>query len=374
MIFDVPVAFKAYGKVNGARVSSSVGFVEVIPFDIPAIDGDAAPIVAEWDDAAPEYVGVQEVPFVGMEHVRIQAGKYWRPARAYEIASGLPDHLAMVDVRDFSRSLAKSAVIGLEKQQNPNASKNRVPAAHFANLDRTSKDFSVRAVGKYLSRFRVIDGLVYEQCGQPVVLLSEVRFEAAIGDDVFRRNRITNPNYKHWRNNLLRVMTMDRVPSLIHPDLLFTLGNFKDALKRVRRMNISATIEKDAINAFNEARRPRLGEGYMVDEYNARAEECGMYLRYFVARLEANQAELLPAGDHQRLRLFCDLAAAIDLLPEPEGFDVVESAGREYLERYEEYYTHTHPEQQALKKAIVLAENRPVFVDVFSSPSVDRGL
>lgn len=373
MIFDVPVAFNAYGKVAGARISSSVGFVEVVPFDIPVLASDDAPVVAEWDDAAPEYIGVQEVPFVGMEHVRIQAGQYWRPVRAYEIASVLPNPLGMVDARDLDRTLSKSAVIGLAKHQNPNTRKNRVPADHFGSVEKTGRDFAVREVGKYLSRFRVIDGLVYERCGQPVVLLSEGRFEAPEGDDVFRRNNITNRNYRHWRNHLLRVTTMDRVPSATYPDVLFTLGSFKEALKRVRRMSVNATMEKGAINTYNEARRPRLAEGYMADEFHARAEECAMCLRYFIARVEARQSELLPAGDHERLRLYCDLAASVDLFPEAEAFDIVETAGRAYLERYEEYVEHLHPEQRALKRAVALAENRPVFVDVLSGPSVDRG-
>ena len=113
MIFDVPVAFNAYGKVVGSRASSSVGFVEVVPFDIPVVASDDAPVVAEWEDAAPEYIGVQEVPFVGMEHVRVQAGQYWRPVRAYERASSLPNPFGMVDVLDLDHALTKSAVFGL---------------------------------------------------------------------------------------------------------------------------------------------------------------------------------------------------------------------------------------------------------------------
>lgn len=375
MIFNVPVAFNAYGKVVGARISSTVGFVEDVPFDIPALAGDDAPVVAEWDDDAPEYIGVQEVPFVGKEHVRVQAGQYWRPVRGYEIASGFANPHGMVDVGDLDRALARSAVIGLGKQQNPNTRKNRVPADHFGSVEKTGRDFAVREVGRYLSRFRVIDGLVYERCGQPVILLSEGRFEAPEGDDVFRRNNITNRNYRHWRSHLLRVTTMDRVPKLLtYPDLLFTLGSFTDALKRVRRMNVNATMEKDAVNTYNAARRPRLAEGYVADEFHARAEECALYLRYFVTRVQAKQSELLPAGDHERLRLYCDLAAAVDLFPEAEAFDIVEAAGRAYIERYEEYAEHTHPEQRALKRAVALAEDRPVFVDVLSGPAADRGL
>lgn len=372
MIFDVPVAYHAYGKVNGARISSSVGFVEVVPFDIPELTDDAAPIAASWDDASPEYASVPSFPYVGKDHVRVHEGQFLRPTRAFEIVTGMRDPLSMVDAADLGRILAKSLMLGLEKHQNANTKRGRVPSEHFGNVDRSSRDFAVREVGKVLSSYRVVDGIVYEKCSQPVVVILSQSFSAAEGDDVFRRNGRANTHYRQWSSHVLRVTTMDRAAGVVYQDAFLTIANFKEALKRVRRMNVSVMMEKDAINAFNEARRPELSEFYMADEFQARAEECAMYLRFFVARVEERRKDLLPTGDSYRLRLFCDLADAIGLLPEAEGFDLLETAGRAYLERYEEYAEHLHPEQVALKRAVSLAENRPVFFDTMFAADPEK--
>lgn len=367
MIFDVPVAYSVYGKVRGSRVSSTVGFIKTIAYDIPEVSGDEAPIIAAWNDERPEHADdayssySKVIPYIGKEHVRHKDGLFWRPLRIFEAVQDSEKKMDVIDTKDFAAVLRSSKAEGIKLWQNHNTKASRQPDKHFAHIEKTNLDFASREVSRYLSRLAVIDGMLYIRCDRPMIILSQQKF---LFDQGPGKGNIV------LTYDVTRVITLDRDESFHLRRMFYPVQRFDEALKRARRANGGAytypdniPLDKHAINALNMTRKPEFSDFYACDEDEVQAEECLLNLKKFAFSVERDRNRLLPAGDHIRLRLFCDLLSAMESFPDPSAFEILEEAGREYLARYEVYEEHNHPEQIALKRAIEIAENRTVFVN-----------
>lgn len=375
MIFEVPIAYHAYGKVNERANCSNVGFVTTVAIDVMSLDGGEAPVLVEWYDETPKHVKPPQHPYVDRDHVRVHGGKYWRPVRGFEIATGFRNPFGVVDVKDLAAASASSRLLAIADHQNGKTKKGRTPTDHFERVDKSDLDHVLKKVRGHFDGYRIVDGIVYRECGQPVVEVALEQFHIPKESDEFEKASLEYRHGKTWANRILRVTTLDRISPKTYLGALFTTGEFDNALKKARVANGSSPFEKDTANEFNAGRRPRLGPGYLSDTATHKeTDECALHLRLFVKLVEENRKERLPIGDYERMRLFCDLSEAASIFPDPAGFEILEEAGRAYLDRYWEYHEHVHPELAALKSAVELAEARPVFLGQLSpSPRVLRG-
>lgn len=386
MMIDVAVAYKGYGKVEGARVSSSVGFAEMFSYDIPLLDEQEAPVIAAWHDDAPanlahplllglngarrDEMKLNFAIYHGAEIVRSHGGGYWRPLRMYELIEGNDEDCTVVDLAVFSRALGRSKAKALAKWQNENTRKTRTPEEHFGQVEKTNREIARREAGNYLSRFILVNGTVYTRCGPPIVIFEERRFGRPARDG--ERNGTvdtTAGRQRVWHAKIIRLITTDRDERFTLRDLVFPVQAFEDVFKRVKRLNAQMLPEEKAMaTGFNAARAPTFLDGGLAETLDA--DECSLNLLRFISIVEGSSPNLLPAGDHRRLKLFCDLTEALALLPGDEGFDLLEAAAREYLDRYSYYEEYHHREQIALKRALEIAESRDVTIDAaFPTPT-----
>ena len=374
MIFDIAMAYSVYGKAKGARVSSGVGFAELHEFEVTVLyDGDV-PVVASWNDARPEHF-CQETsknmtdvePFVGQDHVRFADGQFWRPLRAYELTENPRDASAMIDTQEFSRVMSRAIAKPLATWQNEKTRKNRKPQEHFESIERSDKDRAVREVARYLSKLAVVDDTVYVKCGRPFIALHEMLFSPEAGKEHAVRYRLDTYRPHTWRNHVARVITTDRSDHLHHLHNVFPIHDFKGAVKIANRINLNAMAQKDEIKAHNAIKAPKLNDYFR--DHEPEAEECMIGLHRFVSKVENNRQKLLPVGDHDKLRVFCDLVSALQALPGEEGYELLETAGREYMNRYSNYELNTHSEDGILKRVLEIADNRPVNIATNHMPS-----
>lgn len=374
MIFNVSVAYHANGRVNGARVNSRVGFAEVRECNVFELTETQAPIVASWTDATPALVThepvnpndmtyIRPAPYRGEEHVRCVDGQFLRPMRLYElVGEGRPEDMAMVDVVALQHALSKSLVAPLADWQNANTKKTRTPADHFQSIESTNRQFAHRYVDDFMSKLAVVDGMVYVKCERPVIAVVDTRFTAPQGHAVFREAGREGYILNYWSKHLVRILTVDTDPRFHKHANLFPIHAFNEALKTANRLNSSGVFDREAIAKFNPEQAPVLSDEYPHDRHE---EECLVNLRFFIAGVEKGRDRLLPVGGHEQLRLFSDLVRAYYMLPDSSGYDLLETAGREYIQRFGSPHRHIHPEQIRLEKAIELSENRPVEVQSF---------
>jgi len=363
MLLDVAVVYQAYGKIRNSRFSSTVGFAEVIPFDVAVLDGSDAPVVAEWDDSRPPHQkrrDPQEV-YLGHEHVRYAEQSYWRPLRkfdAIEVKAGTGHQ--PVDLALLSDILRQSRFHPSTRWQNPNTSKKKRPGDHFETVAKTSRNHAIRDIASSLSRLRIIDGMPYVKCGRPIIRVDYEEFSTGLSGKVANMHGEMVPRMTGWLNNAIRIVTADRDHKLHLRHNVYTIQDFRTALKKSRMLNAHGHYDVNGINEFNAGRAPVLYDHPAIQDPDA--DLCALFVERFVAKVEENREGLLPKGDYTRLRLFCEIVAALERLPDPDGFEALEIAGREYLERYEDYEQHIHQEQVLLRSAIEIAENRPVHV------------
>jgi hypothetical protein len=378
------VAYSAYGRTEGARVNSTAGFVKTVGFDIPVMDDDDAPMVLAWDDTRPDNALEQEfpqyggmpakkkyhAPYHGPDHVRMLDGGYIRPLRAYEFLANAPGDTSPLDLRQFIRATNRGETSALSLWQNPKTRKNRTPEQHFATVDDNALRFAVRDLGKALANYRIVGDQVYVRCGQPTVTFEDRRYgRPARPTDttglVFQDNRAL----RVWYGQTIRIMTSERDEAFATRNLVFTAQMFKDVLKKTHRLNLQRDPEiRDPVNEFNASRAPTFIHPDLAD--SADIDECALNLRRFIAIIEKNPERLLPPGDHRPLKLFYDITEALRLIPHDDGFDLLEAAGREWLDRYGTYNQHFLNDQPALRRALEIAEDREVTLDAsFRTPS-----
>lgn len=368
MIFEVPIAYHAYGKVNEQTNCSNVGFVTTVAIEVVSLDGGEAPVLAEWDDEGPKYIDTPQHPYMERDHVRFHGGKYWRPVRGFEIAQGFRNPFGVVDAKDLAAAAASSNLLAIADHQNAKTKRGRAPQDHFERVDRNDFDHVLKKVRCHFDGYRVVEGIVYRECGQPVIEVGNERFKIPKESEAFEKHTMEHRHGRTWSNRIVRILTFDKVGPKTPLGTLFPIGDFDSALKKARVANGSNPIEKDSANEFNANRRPRLGPGYLADAATHReTDECALHLRYFVKLVSENRGKLLPVGDYERMRLFCDLSEAADIFPDPSAYELLEETGRTYIERYWEYAAHVHPELEALKRAVDLAEARPVFLGQLSA-------
>jgi hypothetical protein len=147
---------------------------------------------------------------------------------------------------------------------------------------------------------------------------------------------------------------------------------FKEALSRTRRQNAANRQTKDMLNDFNVRKQPVLSGDYFLDPENAGLADCAIKLRQFLVVVAQDREALLPISDTRKMRLYCDLSEALAQMPSDGAMDVIERAGREYLDHYEVDREVNHKEQVYLKKAMQAAAGRSINLTLGSQLPVMR--
>jgi hypothetical protein len=364
MIVEVPICYYAYGRRAGKKVNVAHHFLESLRLDVPVFSGHEVPVVVEWDDRPEprnmsnnEYWGSDDVA-VGAEHVRALDGKFFRPLRFKDM--GRPGDIDMIEVGKFIDAIPNGEVNGflhLPKLQEG----KRVPAdVHFETVQGSGREAVVRPIREVASRLIVVDGTVYIRCEEPFICVWGANFA-----EVSRRE----PG-AYWRGGVSRIVTAMPVPQALSPMELIPVQRFKEALTRTRRLNVANVRNKQALDERNVGQRPRLDADFYSDPDRLAASECRIQLRSFLHLISNRRDVILPLSDLRKLRLFTQLAGALDALPEDDAMQTVETAGTEWLDVYGAYNELHDPEESALRAAVEIAGSRPVHVVDIGRPGL----
>ncbi|MDW9481163.1 hypothetical protein GOB57_21185 [Sinorhizobium meliloti] len=139
-------------------------------------------------------------------------------------------------------------------------------------------------------------------------------------------------------------------------------------------MNAANTYNKPALEEHNLGQMPRLDAAWYSDPDRLAASECRIQVRSFIHSISSRRDVVLPLTDLRKLRLFTELAAAVDGLPDDAAMQAIESAGAEWLETYGPYRELRDPEESALRAAVAVAGSRPVHVADIGRPGSRRSL
>jgi hypothetical protein len=374
MIFEIPIRYKASGRKKGNSINSTLPFQEKVAVDIEVRSGEEAPIVAEWDDTPPEGLseksGWTVLPGAEREHVRSFADAYWRPLRRSEVmpgADGCP-----ISVGEFCDSIEAGKHASGFPTVELTGCKFFGASSYFETVDFTDRVKHVRLVEEAARDILLVDGFVYQRCIEPMIVQRMVtcdrqnerlgRVVAHMGEALRIVNRPPTDRSETAARMYWHFSGADTYP----------LHMFKEALSRTRRQNAANRQTKDMLNDFNVRKQPVLSGDYFLDPENAGLADCAIKLRQFLVVVAQDREALLPISGTRKMRLYCDLSEALAQMPSDGAMDVIERAGREYLDHYEVDREVHHKEQVYLKKAMQAAAGRSINLTLGSQLPVMR--
>jgi hypothetical protein len=374
MIFEIPIRYKASGRKKGNSLNSTLPFQEKVPVDIEVRSGEEAPVVAEWDDTPPEGLSERSgwtiLPGAEREYVRNFADGYWRPLRRSEVVPGADG--CPISVREFSDSIEAGTHASGFPTVELTGRKFFGASSYFETVDFTDRAKHVRLVEEAAKDILLVDGVVYQLCIEPMVVQRLTTFDfhnvnlgqmVAYSGEVLRIvNRPPTDTSEAAARMYRHFKTADTYP----------LHRFKEALGRTRRQNATHMRTRDLLSEFNARKQPMLSGDYFLDPENARVADCAIKLRQFLVVVAQDRETYLPVSDTRKMRLYCDLAEALAEMPSDRAMDVIERAGREYLDHYEVDRAVNHPEQGYLKKAMQAAAERSIDLPMGSQAPVTR--
>jgi uncharacterized protein (DUF924 family) len=375
MIFEIPIRYKASGRKKGNRLNSTLPFQEKVSVELDVRSGDEAPIVAEWDDTPPEGIsehsGWTVLPGAEREHVRHFDGAYWRPLRRSEVVPGVADGKPAT-VGEFSDRIEAGTYGAGFPTVELTGRKFFGASSYFETVDFTDRAMHVRLAEEAARSILLVDGVVYQRCIEPMIVQRMAlidsyneglgRTVASMGEVIRIVNRTPEDKSEATARMYFSFSTADTYP----------LHRFKEALSSTRRKNATHQRTRDALNAFNARKQPQLSGEYFLDTENARVADCAIKLRQFLVVVTQARETILPINDTRKMRLYCDLMDALTQMPSDAAMDVIERAGREYLDHYEVGRETSHPEQAYLKKAMQAAADRAIDLPMGSQALVMR--
>ncbi|MBY3155487.1 hypothetical protein HFO56_24475 [Rhizobium laguerreae] len=379
MILEIPIRYRASGRRKGNSINSTLPFQEKIAVEIEVLSDEEAPVVADWDDTPPEGLsphgnGWTILPGGEREHVRSFEDAFWRPLRRYEVIPDADAH--PISVGEFVRATEDGTHTAGFPPVELTGRKFFGAAEYFETVDFSDRAKYAGSVEAAARDIVLVDGVVYQRCPEPMIVQRTMLFDresAALGGRVGHMGEV------------LRIV--NRPPTDPSPTATaiyrsfssaetYPLHMFKEALSRTRRQNAANRRTKDMLNEFNARRQPTLSGDYFLDGYNAKPAECAIKLRQFLVVVAENREVMLPLSDTRKIRLFCDLSDALADMPSDRAMDVIERAGREYLDHYDVGRENSHLELVVLKKAMKAAAERsidlPMGTRVSTEPTVRR--
>ncbi|MCZ7860748.1 hypothetical protein O9X98_04960 [Agrobacterium salinitolerans] len=369
MIVEVPICYYAHGRRAGKKISAAHNFLETIHLEVPVFADHDAPVVVAWNDL-PEpqgmrpqgYWGPDEIALEAMaEHVRVSEGKFFRPLRFREM--GRPYDGDRVNIRQFVDAISSGLAEGFLKLPKLRQDGKRVPAdVHFETVQDTAREAVVRPIREAASRLIVVDGMVYVRCEEPFICVWGASFEgfSARGARAY------------WNGGVAKVATSMPSPQALSPMELYPVQRFREAMIRTRRINASNGYNKQALEQYNLGQMPRVDTEWYADPDRSLAAECRIQVRSFIHSISSRRDVILPLTDLRKLRLFTELAGALDALPDDGAMQTIENAGTEWLETYGAYRELHDPEEAALRAAVEIAASRPVHMADIGSPALRR--
>lgn len=339
------------GRRAENAINSTLPFQEVLSVELTEVSDDEAPVCAQWNDEPhPGLSGKSAwnvMPGGETTHVRFYGGRYWRPMSAF--ASLGEPRGDPVCALDFAVAVGE----GRHKRGLPlvNLKGNRYgsDSDYFDTLSASDRALAIQTVESALGDLLVVDGLVYERCLEPMIVMKIAAFDVHLHD----RGTVTVAE-------VLRIATDLPSPSEIERVEIFPVHRFREALGKSRRANATKNQLRDMLSQSNAAKEPVLLSEYFLDEANAAVSDCAIKLRQFLSILESKRDVKLPFSNRGKIRLVCDLGDTLDDLPNESALDAVETLGMRYLELYGEQREWTCPEQVILKQAIAAAATRTV--------------
>ncbi|MCS4088947.1 hypothetical protein [Rhizobium sp. BK176] len=368
MIFEIPIRYKATGRKEGNRLNSTLPFQEKVAVDLEVRSAEEAPVVAEWDDTPPKGLSQKSgwtiLPGAEREHVRYFAGAYWRPLRRSEVLEGADGQ--PIAIGEFSDSVEAGTHSSGFPKVELTGRKFFGPSSYFQTVDFTDRAKHVQLVEEAAKDILLVDGIVYQRCIEPMIVQRMATFDfhnealdrvVGYSGEVLRIvNRPPTDTSETAARMYWHMQIADTYP----------LHMFKEALGRSRRQNATNRRTKDMLNEFNLRKQPTLSGDYFLEPENARVADCAVKLRQFLVVVAQDRETFLPVSDTRKMRLYCDLSEALAEMPSERAMDVIERAGREYLDHYEVDREVNHPEQVYLKKAMRAAEERSIDLPIRS--------
>nr|WP_250807134.1 hypothetical protein [Neorhizobium tomejilense] len=367
MIIDVPICYYAHGRRAGKKISAAHHFLEDLRLELPVFDDSDAPVAVEWEDPPPprhmfqrDYWGEDDIP-LGVEHVRILEGKFFRPLRFKDLG-----HQKDIDAVSSGQFIG-AAGIGLEggflKLPKLQEGKKTSADIHFETVHSSGREAVVRPILEAVSKLIVVGGMVYIRCEEPFICVWNASFDT----DRTRPGPAT-----FWRGAVARVVTSMPARQVLISMELFPVQRFREAVIRTKRMNVANAHNKQALEDFNARQAPRMNPDSYYHPDQLAASECRIWVRTFLHSVGDRRDAVLPLSDTRKLRLYYELANALEALPDEAAMQAIESAGNEWLDTYGPYRELHDLEEEALRQAVEIAGNRPVHVAEIGRPVLRR--
>ena len=374
MRIQVPIRYQASGKKAGNRIASTLPFQERIDLELEVTDASSAPVVASWDDTAPENLeyrrswGVSHGPD---EHVRFYDGHYWRSIRRYEMAKEMEPlapgatfaqinahsreenarmdraDVTTVGLAEFIAAAEAGTMRGVVPLQEDLTSRKFKPAEdYFAEMNWSERERVAGPIREAVRSVIAVDGDMFVRCHEPsgMVALASFSFRDR-GDNMVRYG------------DVLKVTTRLEEDGRSKEVQLFPLQRFKNALTAARRANATNRHMKEHLDRLNASREPRLYGEYYSDPGNVAVSEAGGHLRRFLALVREGGIAL---EETAKLRLYCDLVDACNNWPSEDSITLLEEAGAEWLVRFAEAREWQSPSLRAIRAAVEAASARPM--------------
>lgn len=365
MIVEVPICYYAHGRRKGKKVSAAHNFLETLHLEVPVYADHDAPVVVEWDDRPKprgmrphDYWGADDVA-LGAEHARVWEGKFFRPLRFKDM--GRPADVDRINIGQFVDAISSGLAGGFLKLPKLHQDGKRVPAdVHFETVQGSGREAVARPIREAASRLIVVDGMVYVRCEEPFICVWGAGFEGT--------SQIGGRAY--WNGGVARIVTSMPVPQALSPMELHPIHRFRDAMIRARRMNAANGHNKQALEEHNLGQMPWLDTQWYSDPDRSAASECRIQVRSFIHSISSRRDVVLPLTDLRKLRLFTELAGALDALPDDAAMQTIEDAGTEWLDTYGAYRELHDPEESALRAAVEIAGSRPVHIADIGGPGM----
>lgn len=368
MIVEVPICYYAHGRRTGKKISAAHDFLETLHLEVPVFADHDAPVVVEWTDRPDpqgmrprDYWGPDDVA-VGVEHVRVLEGKFFRPLRFKDV--GRPADVDRINIGQFVDAISSGLAGGFLKLPKLHQDAKRVSAdVHFEIVQGSGREAVARPIREAASRLIVVDGMVHVRCEEPFICVWGAGFEGTS----------QTGGRAYWNGGVARIATSMPVPQALRPMELYPIHRFRDAMIRTRRINAANGYNKRALEEHNLGQMPSLVDTeWYSDPDRSVAAECRIQVRSFIHSISSRRDVVLPLTDLRKLRLFTELAGALDALPDDAAMQAIESAGTEWLDTYGAYRELHDPEESALRAAVEIAASRPVHIADIGRPGLRR--
>ncbi|MBY3433847.1 hypothetical protein HFN89_06760 [Rhizobium laguerreae] len=375
MILEIPIRYRASGRRKGNSINSTLPFQEKIAVEIEVLSDEEAPVAADWDDTPPEGLSPQGhgwtiLPGGEREHVRSFDNAFWRPLRRYEVVPDVDAH--PISVGEFARATEDGTHAAGFPAVELTGRKFFGAAEYFETVDFSDRAKYAASVEAAARDIMLVDGVVYQKCLEPMIVQRMMLFD--------RQSAALSGQMISHMGEVLRIV--NRPPTDPSPTATaiyrsfssaetYPLHMFKEALSRTRRQNAANRRTKDMLNEFNAGRQPALSGDYFLDGHNAKPAECAVKLRQFLVVVAQNREVMLPLSDTRKIRLFCDLSDALADMPSDQAMDIVERAGRQYLDHYDVGRENSHSDLVFLKKAMKAAAERSIDLPMGSQVSTE---